>query len=683
MGRSPRIGHRDAPAKASVRPRHPHAASDGTVAPVRALKESLAATSAAHTELRASVRLRAFELLATQPASLVGLSRSARELVIVTAVADEQGNEHVVSRFGDSVWDMASEMEAKNKSASDCVINWPEDVPRAFVDDVKAALYCALRRGPHNDSWSGSHVVGVEREGRRALRHLASLGLRNFGEVRALHLSDYIAELRGLNLPKDIAKTRRRLKSSSIKNRLAIVDLIWQFPMEVFHPLPEHPWVGDSVNRACGCHDDDGLVGRSGKTAVIPREVQHALYAYCEARLDEAGSLFKARDAGMITAFSYELTAVRDAVLYLTQITSGMRNSESTGITSGCWRTEIKNGHTFHWVRTREIKTGQGEVDYLVPLQTLRALKILQSYAEPLQARLAGEAHWLEEQLRQGPNGGELLDNGMTVADAVHRLNHVREISRHLFLSKNAHRFDHLGAGRVEVMSLTACIHQLKTLARAAGSDWALANHQCRRTFAYNVANSKLGHMGLVFLKWQLKHASMSWTQLYAANPRQDRKLFRLFEEESVAARIPLMEGWFGPDVRLSGGAGRKLMQTRATPVRDMKELLTLTAEAVEIRSTGHAWCLSGTRGCHGQGPYDPSKCAGCSDAVIDGSQATTWQMIHLENLRLAAITDCGPAVKQRAERAIRRSEQVLQELGVSLPTEEQVDASAQNERSA
>jgi hypothetical protein len=67
--------------------------------------------------------------------------------------------------------------------------------------------------------------------------------------------------------------------------------------------------------------------------------------------------------------------------------------------------------------------------------------------------------------------------------------------------------------------------------------------------------------------------------------------------------------------------------------------------------------------------------CGGCSQAVIDSDQASTWQMIHLENLRLAAITDCGPAVAQKAQRAVERSTQVLTDLGVPLPTREQAEA--------
>ncbi|AJX78759.1 tyrosine-type recombinase/integrase [Burkholderia pseudomallei] len=612
------------------------------------------------------VRPKAFELLAAQPISLVGMSQAERNLVVVTAVADELGNEYLVSRIGDPVWHLASEQEAKNKKTSHHYIAWPQDIPKALLDDTKAALYCALRRGPHGRPWSGSYVERAGKNATRLLRHLASLNIANFSQVRALHLSDYVADL------------KRTLDSSTIRHRIQLVDLVWHFPMEVFHPLPQHPWAGASLSEVCGLNADNGgsPVGRTGKTPVIPRSVQRTLFAYCESRLTEADELFEARDSGKLSPSSHGLTAVRDAVLYLTQVTSGMRNSESMGVTNDCWRREVRNGVTFHWVQTREIKTGQGIVEYLVPPEAFRALAILQRYAKPLQARLADEARWLEAQMRNGANKDGVLANEMTVAEAVSRLNHVREIDRHLFLSVDKWRSDHLGSGsRVEVMSVEACNAQLKALARAAGSDWELANHQCRRTFAYNVANSRLGCMGLVFLKWQLKHASISWTQLYAANPYQDITLYRELEDEQTKARVELIEGWMQPDMQLSGGAGRKLIQTRATPVRNMKDLLLHTAKAVEIRNTGHAWCLSGTRVCHGQGVYEPANCAGCSQAVIDRDQAFTWQAIHLENLRLAAVTDCGPAVVQKALRAIRRSEEVLKDLGVPLLSSEMFDA--------
>jgi hypothetical protein len=657
------------PAKGPSRPQRvarEREAAQTLAAALDGLAGPSAAPSAPVVDLPVPRALRAFELLATQPISLVGMTPAERDAVVVTAVADAAGREHVVSRFGDRVWDLASEVEAKNRKGADLKIVWPDDVPKALVDDVKAALYCALRRGPHGRKWSGSWVVDTAKKAMRTLRHLTQLGLSNFSQVRALHLSDHIADL------------RRKLKPQTVHGQLQIVDLVWSFHMDVLHPLPEHPWAGLAIWDACGCNDDDGCsAGRTGKTPVIPRSVQRTLFAYCEARLDEADMLFRSRDAGAITGYSKQLTAIRDAVLYLLQITSGMRNSESTGVTSGCWRTEVRNGVTYHWVRTREIKTTGGtEVDFLVPPEAIRALEALQRYAQPLQARLADEARWLEGLLSTGPDASGQLGNGMSVAEAVQRLNHVGVIGGHLVLGVSAQASDHLGTGsRVEVLSASACGLQMKQLAKAAGTDWVLGNHQCRRTFAYNVANSRLGRMGLVFLKWQLKHASMSWTQLYAANPYQDHALYREFEEEMFEARLDLLEGWASSDAPLSGGAGKKIMQTRARSARDLEQLLRQTAEAVELRSTGHAWCISGTRGCHGQGVYDPSMCGGCSQAIIDKEQAPAWQMIHLDNLRLAAITDCGPAVTDKARRAVERSTQVLQDLGVAVPTSEQGQA--------
>lgn len=657
------------PAKGPISPQRV-AKGQGAPQAVAADSDELAGPSAAPSasvvDLQAPRALRAFELLAAQPIGLVGMTPAQRDAVVVTAVADDAGCEHVISRFGDRVWDLATEVEAKNRKSATLKIVWPNNVPRALVDDVKAALYCALRRGPHGRKWSGSAVLDAARKTIPTLEHLMRLGLSDFSQLRTLQLADHILDL------------RRKVTPIAVYGRLQIVDLVWSFHMDVLHPLKEHPWAGLSLWDTCGGNEDDGgPAGRTGKTPIIPRSVQRTLFAYCEARLDEADVLFRSRDAGEIKGYSKQLTAIRDAVLYLLQITSGMRNSESTGVTNGCWRTEVRNGVTYHWVRTREIKTTGGtEVDFLVPPEALRSLEVLQRYAQPLQARLADEARWLEGLLTTGPDASGQLGNGMSVAEAVQRLNHVRVIGGYLVLGVSPGGSDHLGKGsRVEVLSGTACGVQMKQLTKAAGTDWGLRNHQCRRTFAYNVANSRLGRMGLVFLKWQLKHASMSWTQLYAANPFQDHALYGEFEEEMFEARLDLLEGWASSEAPLSGGAGKKIMQTRARAARDLEQLLRQTAEAVELRSTGHAWCISGTRGCHGQGVYDPSMCGGCSQAIIDKELAPAWQMIHLDNLRLAAITDCGPAVIDKARRAVERSTQVLQDLGVPMPTNEQGQA--------
>lgn len=616
--------------------------------------------------LQTSRFARAFELLAAQPVSLAGLTKAERDMIVVSAVAGPDGVEHPLSRFGDAVWLMSPSVEVKNRKPAEGKIVWPADLPTALVDDAKAAIYSAFKRGRHSGrAWGATTIIDTARRAKTLLKHLASHGIANFSALRPLYLSDLISELRS------------RLKPTSIRHRLEIVDLVWAFPSDVLFPLQEHPWPGTTLGAICGCNDpDDGPASRTGKTPVIPRSVQQALLEHCESTLAKADAVFAARDAGELSPTSTELIALRNAAVYVVQITSGMRNSETAGLTNDCWRVEEKNGTAFHWVRTREVKTGAGDVDFLVPHETFIALEVLKRYAQPLQQRLAAEVTWLNR-LLDAANASVTLANGMRRLDAIRRISEATGIMNHMLLGVGVSKdgADHEGGMRVGVLSGGACGEQLKRLAKAAGTTWPLANHQCRRTFAFNVANSKLGRMGLVFLRWQLKHSSLSWTQLYASNPLQDQTLYREFEDELVGARLELLEGWMDPNTQLAGGAGRKLMATRATPARDLPHLLRMTAESLELRSTGHAWCLSGTRGCHGQGIYDAALCGNCSQAVIDPDLAPTWQMIHLDNLRLAAITDCGPAVSAKAQRAIERSTQVLLDLGVELPGSEEVDA--------
>jgi integrase len=623
-------------------------------------------------KLNRSATPKAYELLAQQPVSLIGLSPEDRNQVVVTAVADDKGQEHIVSRFGDASWDLSSEFKAVNKTARARRIDWPKNVPAALVDDAKAAVYCALRQGRNEMDFSASTAVHYGKAAAVTLRHLSSLGIEHFGQVRALHISDHLQDLK-----KSIGET-------TIKMRLGILDIVWSFGGEMNYPLAEHPFAGKALYDAAGVEQQDfsAPAGRTGKTPVIPPRIQAALWEQCEKVLWQAEVLFDDRDRGLMQPSNTRLIAIRDAVLYQLQVTSGMRNSESTGLTNGCWREDekaVRDGkrEIFHWVRTREIKTTGGkELDYLVPRELFVSLVVLQRLAQPLQQRLGDEAEWLEHILSAGIPADCKLENGMTVPEAVQRLNRVREIGNHLFLTVGSTKSDHLNTGsRVEVLSVEAGNRALQRLAHDAGVDWKMGNHQCRRTFAWNVANSRMGRNGLIFLKWQLKHASISWTQLYAANPHQDQALYDDFADAMWESKVDLMTSWHGADVRLSGGAGKKLLQTRAIPVKNFRQLLEATAASVNVRSTGHAWCMSGTQGCHGQGIYDPTLCGGCSSAVIDESHGSRWQMIHLDNLRLAAITDCGPAVEAKAKKGIEMSTQVLSDLGVPLPSAEQARA--------
>lgn len=464
--------------------------------------------------------VKAFELLAAQPATLVGLSQAERDRVVVSAVVDQHGCEHVVSRVGDTRWDFTVDVWTPNTPASGKLVDWRAAASPAFLNDIRASLYVWLKRGRENAQKPiARSVVDVGKQAAQLVAHLTSKGLKSFSDVTALHLSDYIAELKKTHRPESIAR------------RLYIVDLVWDFHEEVLWPLPQHPWAGQSLVRACGVVKGGGWDGElpsglTAKTPVIPPSVQATLFAHAEAHLIRSEQYLLARDRDGGSPTSFALTALRDSIAYLIQVTTGMRNSELAGIKSGSWRTEIRDGVTFHWIRTTEHKTKKGEVDYLAPPQALKALEILQKYAEPLQARLRDEIRWLESQLALAGESVAVLSSGMTRVSALQRLVVARKSVNGLFLGVSKKASDHTNFGRIEVLGISGFGAAMDRFALIAGVDWNLTTHQCRRTFAWTVANTRLGKRGLLFLKWQLKHSTMTMTQLYASNPNQDAVLY-------------------------------------------------------------------------------------------------------------------------------------------------------------
>lgn len=181
-------------------------------------------------------------------------------------------------------------------------------------------------------------------------------------------------------------------------------------------------------------------------------------------------------------------------------ITTGMRNDEVLGLENDAWRTEVRNGMPYHWVRRIEHKTKKGAVEYLSPPLTLEVLAIMQRNAEPLQAQLEFEI----ESLQAGPPSKEVLS----------RLALTRADRKRLFLGVSQ-----LKHNRIRVLTTAACGSATAKLAVAAGTAWKLSPHQTRRTYARLFVESRMGRSSLIFLKEHFKHSSLSMTQLYASNP--------------------------------------------------------------------------------------------------------------------------------------------------------------------
>lgn len=595
----------------------------------------------------------AYDLLAVQPVSARGLSAPERSNIVISAVADLDGVNHVLSIFGEAIWDFRPYFEQSNVADGNKYIPWPEDCPQELVDDCKAVLYAWFKRG-----LPGSKppvAMGVCQAAIASaiplMRWLAGLDVKRFDQVKPIHVANYVHH----------TKSRLTRNAHSVYDSLRILDFLWVFRNETSFPLASCPWGDSTLWRVSGLAKQagkyDGQAG-TGKTPIIPPEVQAKIFNYGEGILATAPAILSERDAGNRGLRNPSPVRIRDAALYILSITSGMRNEEAIGVETGSWRSEVRDGVEYHWVATTEHKTGKGKVEFLIPELTIRVLELMSRYAKPLQEKLAREI----EELEFNPSPHDIKGRMLRLAKAK------RDVKK-LFLCTSRSGQSASTGYHVDALSSGGSKVSFRRLAKAAGTDWQLTPHQCRRTYARNIVESRMGRASLVFLKWQFKHSSMSMTQLYASNPMQDASLFDEVLEEMTEFKVDLIESWIG-ERPLSGGAGREIRKkARAIALKNRTALLAETAAQVHIRATGHGWCLAQEKGCGGAGLYEATRCVGCKNGVIDESFTEVWKGIYEQQTELLAIDDAGPAVKQRAERDVQWARQVMVDLGVLLPT--------------
>jgi integrase len=588
--------------------------------------------------------LKAYDLLAAQPVSVKDLPDRVRADIVISAVTDMNGVNHTLSTFGEAIWNFRPYFEQSNVADGQKYIPWPKDCTYDLVNDCKSVLYAWFKRG-----LPGSKppvAMGVCQSAIASaiplMRWLMSLNVHRFDQVKPIHVANYVHHI----------KARLVRNAHSVYDSLRILDFLWVFRDETSFPLANCPWGTSSLWRVSGLAKQ---VGRNevGKTSIIPPEIQAQVFNYCEKILENAPEILNQRDAGRLGLRNPALVSIRDAALYVLSITSGMRNEEAIGVESGSWRSEIRDGVEYHWVATTEHKTGKGKVEFLIPELTVSVLELMSRYVQPLQEQLMREIEELEHQ----SNPRDVTDRLLQIAKAKRNANK-------LFLCTSKSGQKESTNYHVDALTNGASNDAFRRLAKAAGTSWLLTPHQCRRTYARNIVESRMGRTSLVFLKWQFKHSSMSMTQLYASNPMQDASLFDEVLAEMTDFKVDLIESWLG-DQPLSGGAGRAIKRVHAIALESRHALLAETASYVHIRATGHGWCLAQEKGCGGAGLYEATRCVDCKNAVIDASFADVWQGLYQQQRELLAIDDAGPAVRQRAERDVQWARQVMTDLGM------------------
>lgn len=605
--------------------------------------------------------LKAYDVLIAQPVTANGLSPAERNAIVISAIVNDRGETLVLSRFGDAQWDLRPFFDQANVAHSYKFINWDMSMPRALIDDCKAVAYAWFKRGlpsskpPIARGITTFAVASVM----PFIRWLNNLGVSRFADVRPIHISNYVYH----------CKNELKLRPLPLYGRLRVIDFLWVFAADTIFPLQSDPWGDSKLWRICGVSKVKGLASANknvGRTDIIPSGEQSKIFNYCESIVRGMKAELAVSGIGYHPSDERMSIRCRDAVLYIVSITSGMRNDEAIGIEVGAWRREIKNGVKFCWVSTIEHKTGKERVEYLVPELTLDALELLAKYSVPIRKELELEIRNLARTMDPSNPTEHLL-----------RLEKARRDSKKLFLGRHA-QGGKLQDKHVEALSGQASNAAFDRIAKAAGSDWPLRTHQCRRTYARCFVESRMGRTSLIYLKWQFKHSSMSMTQLYASNPQQDLTLFDEIFQQMTEFKIDLIESWLG-DQPLAGGAGEKIVELRAIPIKDRAALLAQTAPHANIRATGHGWCIATERGCGGAGLYEATRCPGCKNSVIDEFFAGTWQDIYIQQQELIKIEDAGPAVRQRAARDLQVALDVITSLGLS-PINDETDEAVNGE---
>lgn len=590
----------------------------------------------------AQASTKAYGVLSEQPSSVVGISASKRSQIVISAILDPLGKTHILSVFGDPIWEMWPFVKILNTAQGKKKLQW-HVIPEKFRDDCKAVLYAYWKVGREGWSEPGVRSLQITLWTLACFtQYLERIGLRSFAEVHPIHVANYVHH-----------QKEKGLVAPTLATRFSALELLHLFAQHADNGLQEHPWPDSSAM------DMAGMTGRSakcsnmvGKTPLIPQDVQQKLFRYAKAILTNADSLLDERDGGVrLTYKEPELAAIFTACYYLIGCLTGMRGSEISAIKTGAGRLVEKDGVNYYFLTSTEFKTKKGAVDYMMPFMLFEVLRIAERISEPHRKKIAENiARW--EALAGTPEYVQVLE----------KLSFAKEIKGCLFLG-------HPNGGLVPI-SQDGWGRKLKTFARDAGVDWALAPHQLRRLFAYTFVRHRLGN--ILFLKEQLKHSSLSMTQLYGASPRQDAALYDEILQEIHRQKADLILHWMDSDKLLAGGAGEKIMEMRALDYPSRAALINQTSKDLQIRSTGHSWCIAQDEGCGGAGMYEEARCTGCGNGVIDGSFTPVWQEIYLHQCELLdELKDLGPGAAIRVNRDLEAAEKVLKKLGVAMVREE------------
>ena len=576
--------------------------------------------------------------------------------IITTDRAD--GLLYVLSRYEDPEWWLPKSKSTANRNDADRKLNFARITGEQLRFEAKIILARSIWR---ERELSNGTIKALFGDLVCWLNWLHEQGISTQEKVTPLVAARYVEFVHRLTSAK---RPFNPLASQTKAHKFFAVERCWQLLRDTPSAFG-HPWPESSAVSLAGHKQST-----KAKTKIIPDNILRHLFQHAESLLGQADILLAHRDAladfkpcsekrttqasemsrylksrgwdSGLGALNSTFLDLRDGCFVIILAATGIRAHELGNIRRDQWLSEVRDGERFYFLGSRSDKTYAGETSWLCPEIAIRAVKVLERLSEPLQTEL-------EQALRAAEASGDLKE-----------VTRLRQCSGCIGLTK--------GGGKrncITVLSGPTLNKRLRMFAKNLGTDWKLASHQFRRTFANYVVHHKLGD--LRYLRDHFKHWSLDMTVLYAMNEAQDLELYDEIYAAFDGKRQAIVGHWLEPDTLLSGGmAGHiRQMRSRSEEVRtykDRKEMIEAISELVYLRSTGIAWCTNDTGvDCAG------GQCEGCEHGCIDDTHKPFWEGLYLQQIELRQIDDLDDSGSKTVERTMERCEKVLTDLGFDI----------------
>lgn len=602
------------------------------------------------------------------------LLRSELHALVITYVRAAGGEYLPLSYYGHMVWDYSPYLLHAARPITDKQIFW-DKTPSEWIESMKSAISAFTFRKPTNGVRLDPGSIPKRAITLNAfVKWCSASRIKRFQDVRAFDLSRYVQKLR-----------EDGLTDRSIQSHVGLLRKVYEMRMFMIDSFTSEAISALAFDQIGSLWDEE--FDKERKTAVIPLGEATRLFSAALEHLDKAEALLALRDeleedwlaasttitrknwgstvkrerireSGFRDVYEFESAVgdIRTAAYIVLAQSTGCRVHELGDARVGCVYSEKIDGDTYWWLKSTTRKIGNGPQRWLAPEISDRMIKILEWHSAPLRREIAAE----------------LARAKMQIAISISESDRAKLATYILDLEINADRlFLSKSATRIGSTDTKAHNKQLKAFAhrRNLRFEFPLATHRFRRTYAVIVVNLNKGaRIDLLTLQHHFKHASILMAEWYADLSETDKELLDLIDVETDYFDLALIDHWMESSTPLAGGFGARIKSypgRHHQPIffKTRREFMESIRDDMNIRSTGHSWCLADAQDCGGRGLFEPPRCSDCANGVVDDHFSDVWENLRTQQTELTKMDDIGPGGREKAKRSLAAVEAVLAKL--------------------